>query len=404
MLMNRLLFLSLTIGFFCTGACKTPANQSTSSTDNGTEIINISITLDPSTSSSDITTTTGSVTSSDSNLDSDNATTEFDPDDCGQQQIQNLPFIPPNVVLVLDKSGSMVNPDLLWDHDNESTTEPVTRWFSLHQVVTTISNEFNERMNLGVVLFPSIDAIAKLSFEACLVNPTPEVPVSPRNADQILAGIPPANATNLAGGTPAEQGIQTAFNHLLDLDAQVPRFMILITDGAYNCSTSITSEDQVNQLDTNLPITVAAALAQGIPTYVVGIDILNSVDNFGINPFVALNDVAIAGGRARIDSEEKFYNVTDQAQLVTALQTIVNEVLSCTITLEQEKPPNTSTQVWIGEMVYETEISTAEACETQSGWRYVDSEGSTIQLCGRACGDYQMQGEIEVRFICASQG
>ncbi|HEY0133836.1 MAG TPA: hypothetical protein VGB85_07140, partial [Nannocystis sp.] len=105
--------------------------------------------------------------------------TTFDPNDCGEAQIQ-IPIVTPNVMLVLDKSGSMVSmPSGYWDHDNddpnddgvkdsdpnmmEAATPRITRWQSLHEVVEFIVGAFDNSMNLGMVLFPSTTAKADYS-------------------------------------------------------------------------------------------------------------------------------------------------------------------------------------------------------------------------------------------------
>jgi hypothetical protein len=41
----------------------------------------------------------------------------FNPDNCGDFELEEVIYAPPNVMLVLDKSGSMFNPDNFWDHD-----------------------------------------------------------------------------------------------------------------------------------------------------------------------------------------------------------------------------------------------------------------------------------------------
>ena len=91
--------------------------------------------------------------------------------------------------------------------------------------------------------------------------------------------------------------------------------------------------------DAQLPVVVADAYAQGIPTYVVGIDIEDVVSPMmkdgnpdSTNTFEKLNEVAEAGGQAR-PGAEKFYNTANQVELQAALMSISELITSCTFEL-----------------------------------------------------------------------
>src|SRR5690606_6192128 len=115
--------------------------------------------------------------------------------------------VPPNVMLVLDKSASMVN--YTWDDDGVPHTQEVTRWASLHATVDSITSQYQDGMQLGLTLFPSTEATGSFSG-ACLVNDLPEVGVGLANAAAIMSAIPAAEAMNIYGATPAAAGIATA--------------------------------------------------------------------------------------------------------------------------------------------------------------------------------------------------
>ena len=112
---------------------------------------------------------------------------------------------------------------------------------------------------------------------------------------------------NSYGGTPAATGIQTAYEHLQQLDPDYPAVMILVTDGAANCSQSAINNNQLFEVyDNNLPMIVDQAHDNdNINTYVVGVDIANMVLNDGvggdpnnINPTTVLNAVPRTVGPA----------------------------------------------------------------------------------------------------------
>ena len=68
---------------------------------------------------------------------------------CEIPEIDLEPVVP-HVMLVLDKSGSMISNS--WDHDNNNNTADVTRWNSLVSVVDLIVNQFGDQFEFGAQL------------------------------------------------------------------------------------------------------------------------------------------------------------------------------------------------------------------------------------------------------------
>lgn len=338
--------------------------------------------------------------------------TGFVPPVCGVAEFV-LEAAPPNVVLVLDKSGSMVMET--WDADQDEETEPVTRWSSLHNVVSFILDRFDGEVNFGAVLFPSKEAEATFSPQGCVVEEEPEVGVAPRNGEAILDMMPSAGAgsRSISGGTPAAEGIRAAREHLLTLDDTVERFMILVTDGAANCSTDYPECDEqgcdlFEVYDENLPAIVGTAFEEdGIPTFVVGIDILDALIGEGaadgkpaVNTFEKLNEVADAGGRAR-DGDEKFFNALNEADLQAALEQIAGQVFSCTIPLDP--PPEHANFVKIA--IDGDEIPRVEDCDSDDGWVFVGEDTfDTIRLCNAACEMLGVDGKLDAKYECPPPG
>jgi hypothetical protein len=159
---------------------------------------------------------------------------------CGEQQFV-LEAVPPNVMLVLDRSGSMT--DQSWDGDANPGTPDVTRWASLHAVVDEVVTSFDADINFGAAFFPSADAEDQLGADACDTHATPEVMVASTNAAAVLAAMPDPTTMDLMGATPATAGVESALGHLETLDPTVDRFMILVTDGAANCSADASLAD-----------------------------------------------------------------------------------------------------------------------------------------------------------------
>ncbi len=339
------------------------------------------------------------------------------PDNCGEVDFE-LIAVPPNVVLVLDKSGSMVSDndadddgelDGFWDHDADPMTPVISRWNSLYNVVDFVVTNFDSQINFGGVLFPSTDATNQYSASACVVEEVPEIEVGANNGAAILAGIPAALDIDLQGATPATAGIQTALDHLDTLDPTVPRFLILLTDGAANCSADFPAPpDLIEVYDSNLPVLVGSAFTETeIPTFVVGIDIIDAeigLGNDGVplaNTFVELNAVAEAGGRPKAGAE-KFFNTANELELMAALSEIAGQVVSCIIPLDPAPLNPDFVEVEIGGMT----IERVEDCASEDGWVYVNPQGpyDALELCGSACQAYVDNGLVDATYGCPPAG
>ena len=346
--------------------------------------------------------------------------------DCGNASVM-LEAVPPPVMLVLDKSGSMVTNS--WDHDGDAGTPVETRWKTLHRVTTFVLNNFENGIDFGAQLFPSTAACPGANCynaDACIVSNTPEVSPASANGSAILAGIPGADADNtqIEGGTPAADGIRSALAVLQGLPAEPAPAMILITDGAANCKTGEVCEGLTNcplleEYDTDLPVVVGDAFNNdGISTYVIGIDIVDELVGVGTgngtpeaNPYERLNEVAIAGGQPR-PGADKFYNATNEAELQMALEAIVGEVASCQIDLtEPPNSPPSAEQINLveffigGNMVPKLNISEAE-CEAgaEDGWIWVGTPGEVVLFCGSFCADLKSTGNVSGEYKCPGAG
>ena len=356
--------------------------------------------VDPST-----TTTTGAMTSmTNPGTDSSSGSTGDMP--C-QVVMATLKPVTPNMMLVLDKSGSMVNdPNGYWDHDANPATPKITRWNSLYNVVQTVLGKFNDKLNFGASLFPSVFASGEYNVNACKVNANVEIPVSSKNKDTILAGIPGPMDTSLKGGTPTAAGMTAALKHLKTLPADVPRAVLLVTDGAANCASGAIPPPLFENYDQTVHTIIGDAFSKDmIPTYVVGIDTPNvtspvkmdgNPDN--TNTFTKLNELAVQGGKPKNDPAEKFYNATNQIELGAALDAIVADALSCVIPLAEEPAKPELTKV----KVLGVDVAHVMDCKKENGWVYVNPMGpyDAIELCGTACTNLKQSGKAEVNFFC----
>jgi hypothetical protein len=380
-------------------------------------------TLGDTTDSGDTTTTTTENdtfdTESSETADTTDTTTGMD---CGMVSIVPT-YVPPNVMLVVDASGSMISN--LWDHDQNMATPNVTRWNTLYGVVEIVMNNFGGAMNSGLQRFPSADACPNATpqssncynADACIVNDTPEVAIGPDNAAAILASIPGANANNVevVGGTPAVAGFTSALAHLLTQPEGLPNYVLLITDGAANCVDGLPFPEFIETYDEGLQLAVGDAYTnEGIPTFVVGIDILDALVGQGndgspyANAYEELNEVALAGGVPKnmgMDAD-KFFNTTNQQELLDAIQGILGEVTDCTIdlTMTEEGPPAPSQIPYVTFEVDGMLVPYVEDCETEAGWTWI-VEGEIMTFCGSYCDDFKNgTAEFDGTYGCPPSG
>jgi hypothetical protein len=335
---------------------------------------------------------------------------------CGEVEVQ-LEASPGRVMLVLDKSYSMVIEDNEWDHDDDPSTDPVTRWYSLHAVVDEITSSFDSTIDFGMLLYPSMNAVAAWNYSACVVEDQPEVPVGPMNGQAIMAAMPGPNDTHLIhGGTPSRVAIEVALEHLLTFDAAIPRAILYVTDGEANCNPDYKDAQTLeennllfNEYDQGVHTVVADAWTSlEIPTYVVGIAIRNQVLNtagtpMGINPHEKLNELAEDGG-APLGGATKYYRTDNQLELAAALEQIAAEQVSCVV--ELNPPPEYPEYVEVD--INGQDVPKVDDCATEDGWVFhePDENGvyTHIELCGTACDQLLAAGGIDATYGCPPSG
>ncbi|PRQ09671.1 vWA domain-containing protein [Enhygromyxa salina] len=341
---------------------------------------------------------------------------------CGEVSIAPK-YVPPNVVLVVDASGSMVGNS--WDHDLDDQTPDVTRWNSLHGVVVSVMDQFGAAMNAGIQRFPSADACPNATpqnsmcynADSCITGSMPEVGVALDNSAAVIAAIPGPGAgnTEIVGGTPATRGINSAVTHLKAQSPDLARYILLITDGAANCMVGgQTTTELLETYDPGLaPAVQTAYMDDNITTFVVGIDIIDALVGQGpegspeANPFERLNEVALAGGAPKNggNDAEKFFNSTNQDELLMALGLIIEDITECVINLNdtEEGPPPLSQVPYVQFFDGNTEIPKVDDCDNEDGWTWLE-EGVIVTFCGSYCEDFKTGSSFDGTYGCPPPG
>ena len=263
------------------------------------------------------------------------------------------------VLVALDRSSSM----------GFRTTLP-TRWIPITDALKAFfSDPGSTGLNAALKLFPPRQMIGSCS-PSIFADPDVEVTTLPSDSfAAVIDSRPPQGGTPTL---PTLQGllVQAQAIRAADPDANVA--MVLVTDGIpAGCDSSINNVSNV----------AAAALAEQIPTYTIGVG--GDLD--------ALNDIAIAGGT----EEAVLINDADpqatQAKLAERLSEIRTASASCEVAIPE--PPAGKT---FDPLKVSTEINSPEGdaqvvaynvdCASGAGWRYDQLDNpTTILLCPQTC-------------------
>jgi hypothetical protein len=315
---------------------------------------------------------------------------------------------PPNVMLVVDRSGSMA----------EELSTGVQRWVAAREALvnptTGVVAQVQAEANLGLTLYTAPDGDPRhvghpstmggtdpdyVETEACpfLV----QVPIAPNNFTAIEAAYRPiqmyhdpnqtqqSGERNPAGRTPTGASLQAVIPVMQALDPVMfpgPKAIVLATDGEPNgCAGMSTMNDQ-GRADS--VAAVQAAFAAEIRTFVisVGADVAAT----------HLRELANIGqGFPAGDPMDRFYLATDPVALADALRAIFTDVRSCTVMVDGEIDVD---QAGTGRVTIDGMSITFD---DPNGWRVISP--TEIEFLGTACETIQMGNhEVEIEFPCGA--
>jgi hypothetical protein len=281
--------------------------------------------------------------------------TPTDDANCGSQT-NNTTKQPADVLLVLDRSGSMNN-DIAEEClcvgsggsvpacADKSTCKD--RWTTVSSaVVATVSS--TPDIQWGLKLYTTSGG------SSCNVSNQVEVPIGPSSAASIQSTIAPIKPGN---NTPTAAAITAATTYLKGVKDSNTKVILLATDGQPNCKAGGSSAD------TDVEGTVAAIKAAsdaGFRVYVIGIGpSVGNLDNF-----------AVAGGTTQ------HYPATSPDELAAALAAISTTIASCTFTLAKAPPDTNNVAVYLDKNLV--------ANDPANGWSFGGST-QVIQLNGTTC-------------------
>jgi hypothetical protein len=272
---------------------------------------------------------------------------------CGLKRI-DLERHPADLLLVLDRSGSMalsITPP--------GGAAPVKKWDEVVGAIDTTVMKTQGLVNWGLQLFP-VGAI-------CNVPDKVTVPLAPSNYMPVMTGIRSNQPYIDGGATPTQAAIRKATAVLQQDTSRNQKYLVLATDGLPNCLNGASGSDAPTDR-AGATQAITDALTAGFPTFVIGI-------STGTDAEDTLNDMAMAGGRPRMDLS-KYYPVANRDQLVAALATITGQIASCNFPLETPPPVPDNVAVEVD--------GTRLTRDAPDGWSYTP-DGKMVVLGGQSC-------------------
>jgi hypothetical protein len=269
---------------------------------------------------------------------------------CGGQaySAQN---VPPNVLIVLDRSDSM----------NDPINNDGTKWQVALAAINTILATYGDQVRFGLALFPGENQSCSQGMSC-----GPGVVFIDVGAGTSM-GINDflAQASTCHFGTPTAEMLTTLVTDPQLGDTQRSNSVLLITDGMSTC---------------NDPVPVVTMLRGRTPevrTFVIG---------FGdaVDP-QELTDMAQAGGTARMGTPA-YYQADSAADLGNALGSIVGSVLSCSYQLDARPPDPDQLYVY-----FDRTLVGRDAAD-MNGWDY-DMATNQVTFYGAAC-DVLKTGQV----------
>ena len=271
--------------------------------------------------------------------------------ECGGQEAK-IEAVPPNLLIVLDRSCSM-----------EDVVGSQTKWEIAVAALNAMTTTFVDQIRFGLILFP--DTIAP----QCAQTEYP-VPVAAGTEMAIQALLTSALATGdlYYPSGPCVTNIDTAVEQaaaepaLADPDRD--SFVLLITDGKQAGCSAAGGDAGTLQI-------IGDMFAAGVGTFVLGFG--SGVDAAQMNQF------AVAGGVPYNDPTTKYYQAEDQTSLDAVLTNIASQTIGCVFDLD-EVPPNAD-EVFV---FFDNTESIAKDTTHMEGWDY-DPSTNQVTFYGDAC-------------------
>ncbi len=260
--------------------------------------------------------------------------------------------LPPDLLLVVDRSGSMGG----------------GKWNSMRGALQTALGNNTDTINFGLMLFPGSGDCGAGNINT---------PVSPTSNANISAAL---NQVNPNGGTPTDTSLENALTYYQGTTVNPNgRFVLLATDGQPNCGGSFGDSETISES----VAAIGALHTAGIPTFVLGLG--SGVDAS------TLQAMANAGGQSQ------YYSADSQTEIDAALEAITANVAlpECSFSLGEVPADPARLRLY-----FDTDEVARSTLHTD-GWDY-DEATNTLTIYGASCDQLQggTVGEVHVDYGC----
>ena len=258
---------------------------------------------------------------------------------CGVQTFTPTAGLPPDLLIVLDKSGSMMDPP---------GSGGASKWVQVTGALNSTVTMLSSQIKFGLEFFPT-DSSCGVANVA--------VPVAANNAAPIMTAIA---GQSPGGSTPTADAIYRATMSLQTLTDQNPKYILLATDGDPTCGATLgsggtggscTCPGGFTQMGANCCIGTLCVPCSGLGGNAVGdaVSAIGSAQMAGVHTFVVgvatdsssdsnLNMMAQAGGEQRAGGPPYYYLVSNQQDLVNVINAIAGQIISCNLQLPMRPP------------------------------------------------------------------
>lgn len=290
-------------------------------------------------------------------------------DSCGGQEY-DTEQVPPNVLILLDRSNSMT-----------TALGGSTRWDVALAAVRSLTENYESQINFGLALYPGVGPRCSgyTPTNGCPVGEVFYVDPAPSNAaaiDEFLDDARYCSGDYRFLYTPTDAAIAAVADYEPLEDPTRNNFLVVVTDGQAQCGGT----SAANARDAVPAILELRAQEPEIQTFVVGFSRDADRDQ--------LTAMAEAGGRAR-DGDPNYYQADDAAALEEAFAAIAGSVVSCDFSLSERPLDPNLLYIYIdGESI---------APGSEDGWRY-EEEGNIVRFFGASC-DLLQSGSAELRVV-----
>lgn len=283
--------------------------------------------------------------------------------DDGCQQVEPIQVAtgdPADLLLVVDKSGSMDDP----------LETGQFKWPVMRDALTTVVEQYQNGIRFGLMLYPNDAECAPGSVRA---------PVAMQNAPAITGEL---DDTYPDGGTPTHTTIAAAGAYYAGVSSPGERYVLLATDGEPNCGDP--NDNEAPTVSESISA-IQGLAGDGIMTFVLGFG--GTINNYPDT----LRAMAEAGGTG------DYFAANSPEELATALDAIAGEVGLPSCSFRLERTPESASEL----TVYQDDELVSQDPSHQAGWDW-SSTTNTLTFYGAAC-DAILGGQtdnVRIQFAC----